>query len=55
MLGVPTSGEGLDDSFPLAVITEVGYSGRTITDGLDMKSNPREVAVVAIISFGFYM
>jgi hypothetical protein len=38
------------DSLVLTLIAEVGYSGKAIIDGLGIKSNPSEVAVVAIIS-----
>lgn len=51
MLGVAARGVAFEGvSLDLTLIAEDGYSGRAIMDGLGMKSNPREVAVVAEIS-----
>lgn len=51
VVGVAESEVVLDiDNLLLALTAEVGYSGRAIIEGFGIKSNPRDVAVVATIS-----
>ena len=51
VLGVAARGVAFEgDSLFFTLIAEEGYSGRATMDGLVIKSNPKDVAVVAEIS-----
>lgn len=51
VLGVAARGVAFEGaSLGLTLIAEEGYSGRATMDGLEIKSNPKDVAVVAEIS-----